>query len=194
MLVIQFVGVCWIIFVLYWLISAQSVKPIQETRGWLERNWYSILFIMGVLLMSGSRFLARFGIRVHSLAILLLPRTIILNIVIVILMITGLAIALIARRTLGENWSSVVSIKKDHELITTGLYHYVRNPIYTGMLLMFLGTTLSFDTLSAAFGFLMILLAIWIKLKQEEAILTEHFADEYLSYKKHTKMLIPFVW
>ncbi len=194
MLVIQFVGVCWLIFILYWLISAQSVKPIQETRGWLERNWYSILFVLGVLLMSGSRFSARFGIQVRPLAILLLPHTIILNIVVVILMITGLAIALIARRTLGENWSSVVSIKKDHELITTGLYHYVRNPIYTGMLLMFLGTVLSFDTLSAAIGFLMILLAIWVKLKQEESLLTEHFADEYLSYKKHTKMLIPFVW
>ncbi len=194
MLVIQFVGVCWLIFILYWLISAQSVKPIQETRGWLERNWYSILFVLGVLLMSGSRFSARFGIQVRPLAILLLPHTIILNIVVVILMITGLAIALIARRTLGENWSSVVSIKKDHELITTGLYHYVRNPIYTGMLLMFLGTALSFDTLSAGIGFLMILLGIWVKLKQEEALLTEHFGYEYLSYKNNTKMLIPFVW
>lgn len=190
----QFVGICWLIFMLYWLISAQSVKPIQETRGWLARNWYSILFIIGVLLMSGLRILARFDIPVRPLAILFIPHSIILNVVVVILMIAGLAIALIARRTLGKNWSGIAAIKKDHELITTGLYHYVRNPIYTGMLLMFLGTALSFDTLSASIGFLIILLTIWIKLKQEEALLTEHFAGEYLSYKSHTKMLIPFLW
>jgi protein-S-isoprenylcysteine O-methyltransferase Ste14 len=190
----QLVGVCWLIFILYWLVSAQSVKPIQETRGWLARNWYSILFFLGVLLMSGFRVLARFDIPVRPLGVFLIPHTLLLNIVVVILMISGLAIALIARRTLGKNWSGIAAIKKDHELITTGLYHYVRNPIYTGMLLMFLGTALSFDTLSACIGFLLILLTIWVKLKQEEALLTEHFAGEYLSYKNRTKMLIPFIW
>ncbi len=190
----QLVGICWIVFILYWLISAQSVKPIQETRGWLARNWYAILFIIGVLLISNLRFLAWFDIPIRPLAILLFPHTIIMNIVIVILMITGLAISIIARRTLGRNWSSVAAIKKDHELITTGLYHYVRNPIYTGMLLMFLGTALSFDTLSAGIGFLFLLLVIWIKLKQEEMLLIEHFGGEYLSYKNRTKMLIPFIW
>ncbi len=37
--------VCWIIFVLYWLISATSVKPTQETRGWLAGNWQRILLV-----------------------------------------------------------------------------------------------------------------------------------------------------
>ncbi len=186
--------VCWIIFILYWLISAQSVKPTQETRGWLTRNWHFILLAIGVLLMSNLRFLARFDIPVHVSDTLLIPRTAIVNIAVIVLMIIGLTIAIIARRTLGKNWSRVTAIKKDHELITTGLYHYVRNPIYTGMLLMFLGTALSFDTLSAYVGFPIILFAIWAKLKQEEVLLTEHFDGEYLSYKKHTKMLIPFLW
>ncbi len=59
---------------------------------------------------------------------------------------------------------------------------------------MVLGTALSFGTLSACIDFLIIVLTIWLKLRQEEALLTKHFAEEYLSYKGRTKTLIPFIW
>ncbi|SRR6266487_5355365 len=185
---------CWIIFILYWFFSARSVKSIQETRGWLGGNWYPILYLIGFLFIVNFRFLGSLGIPTEKLATLLLPHTIVLNISVVILLIAGLMIAIIARRTLAENWSAAVALKKDHELITIGLYHYVRHPIYTGMLLMILGTILSLGTLSACIGFLIIALAIWLKLKQEEALLTEHFSKEYSSYKQRTKFLIPFIW
>jgi len=184
----------WIIFVLYWFISAQSVKSTQETRGWLGGNWYPILYLIGALFMINFRFLGRLGIPTKTLAILLVPPTIVINVVIVILLIVGLIIAITARRTLAGNWSNAVALKKNHELITTGLYQYVRHPIYTGMLLMFLGTALSLGTLGSCIGFLIILVGILFKLKQEEALMTEHFAEEYMSYKKHTKTLIPFLW
>lgn len=186
--------VCWIIFVLYWLISATSVKPTQETRGWLAGNWQRILLVIGFLFMGDFRFLGRVGIPVDTLAILLIPHNMIINVAVVILMISGLATAIIARRTLAENWSGAVTLKKDHELITTGPYHYVRHPIYTGILLMAFATTLSFGTLSACIGFLIILLGIWFKLKEEEALLAEHFPEAYSSYKNRTRILIPFLW
>ena len=179
---------------LYWFISARSVKPIQETRGWLGGNWYPILYMIGFLFTANFRFLGRLGIPTDKLATLLLPHTIFLNIIVVILLIVGLVIAIVARRTLARNWSGAVALKEDHELITTGLYQHVRHPIYTGMLLMILGTELSFATLGAGIGFLIILVGILLKLKQEEALLTKHFAQEYLSYKKRAKTLIPFIW
>lgn len=178
---------------LYWFISARSVKPIQETRGWLGGNWYPLLLLVGFLLIGNFRFLARFGIPVDSLGILLVPYTTTINVVSAILAVAGLIVAVIARRTLAENWSAAVALKKGHELITRGLYHYVRHPIYTGMLLMVLGTALTFGTLGAFIGFLVIVLAFWLKLRQEEALLTEHFSEEYSSYKKRTKTLIPFI-
>jgi len=144
--------------------------------------------------MINFRFLARFGIPMDSLIVLLIPQTIVMNAVIVILVTAGLVVAIIARRTLAKNWSAAVALKKDHELITTGLYHYVRHPIYIGARLMVLGTTLSLGTLSACIGFLINVLTTWLKLKQEEAFLAEHFAEEYSSYKSRTRMLIPFIW
>jgi protein-S-isoprenylcysteine O-methyltransferase Ste14 len=185
---------CWSIFMLYWFISATTVKPIQETRGWLGGNWYPILYLIGFLFMMNFRFLGRLGIPRDRLAILLLPHTITLNLIIVILLIAGLTVAITARHTLARNWSGAVALKADHELITTGLYQYVRHPIYTGMLLMILGTALSVATIGAAIGFLIILVGVLLKLKQEEALLTKHFAQDYLSYKKRTRTLIPFIW
>ena len=186
--------VCWVIFWIYWLISATSVKPTQETRGWLAGNWQRILLLIGFLFMGDFRFLGRFGVPVDALARLLIPHAMIINILAMILMVLGLLTALIARRILAGNWSGAVSLKKDHELITRGPYHYVRHPIYTGILLMAFATTLSFGTLSACIGFLIILLGIWFKLKEEEALLVEHFPEEYSSYKNRTKILLPFLW
>jgi protein-S-isoprenylcysteine O-methyltransferase Ste14 len=190
----QVMAACWIIFLLYWFISAQSVKSVQETRGWLGGNWYPILYMLGFLLMANLRFLSRFGVPTKTLSIPLFPHTILINVVIMILLIGGVTIAIRARRTLAGNWSNAVALKKNHELITSGLYQYVRHPIYTGMLLMFLGTALSFGTLGAMIGFLIILIGILFKLKQEEILMTKHFAQEYTSYKKRTKTLIPFLW
>lgn len=190
----QIVSACWVIFVFYWFFSALSVKSIRETRGWLGGNWYPLLYLVGVSLMIDFRFLGRLGIPRDILAIRLLPPTMAVNMITVTVLVTGLVLAILARRTLARNWSGAVALKEDHELITMGPYYYVRHPIYTGMLLMMLGTALSFATVGASLGFLIIFVGVWLKLKQEEALLTKHFAQEYLLYKKRTKTLIPFVW
>lgn len=117
-----------------------------------------------------------------------------LNILITILLASGLVIAIAARRRLASNWSGQVAIQQGHELITRGLYGYVRYPIYAGILLIALGTGFSYDTLSAGIGFLIISIAVYLKLGDEERILSRHFGDEYLSYKQRTKALIPFLW
>jgi protein-S-isoprenylcysteine O-methyltransferase Ste14 len=48
-----------------------------------------------------------------------------------------------ARRHLGRNWSGIVTVKQDHELVESGPYGWVRHPIYTGLLLAFIGTALA---------------------------------------------------
>ncbi len=190
----QIIFACLVIFILYWIISAGSVKPIQETKGWLSGNWYSILLVTGFLFIVNLRFMARIGIPVSSLAVILVAHSPIANVVSVVLAVAGLLVAIIARRTLAENWSGAVAIKEEHELITTGLYHYVRHPSYTGVVVMCFGSVLAFGTLGACIGFLIIILAVSFKLHDEEKLLTEHFDGAYVSYKKRTKTLIPFVW
>lgn len=185
---------CWLVFVAYWLVSAKAVKPIQETRGWLGGNWYRLLLTLGVVCMLNLRFMGRLGIPVEALARMPLPRSAELELAGALLTSAGLALAIISRRTLAQNWSAAVALKHDHELVTRGVYRFVRHPIYSGILLMVVGTTLTADTSGACLGFAVIALAIVLKLKDEEALLTEHFGEVYREYREHTRILIPFIW
>ena len=195
MIAVRYVVIaCWAIFCLYWLISARSVKSTRETKGWLAGNWHSVGLLIGGLFLSSPPSLAKLGEPLSSLAILLIPRSIVASAVIIALTVAGLMVAIAARRTLAGNWSRAVAFKEDHELITTGLYRSVRHPIYTGVLLMILGTALCVGTPSAGIGFLIMVLAIWFKLRAEEALLSEHFPREYPAYKDRTKALIPHVF
>lgn len=190
----QFVAIIWLIFVGYWFISALSVKSIEKTSGFLGGNWYPILYLIGVLFIVNFKFMARFGVPIGTLGIILFQHTRTQNVVVIVLLVVGLTTAILARRTLAGNWSGQVALKNDHELVTTGPYRYVRHPIYTGMLTMILGTALSQGTLGAVIGFMIIFVGVFLKLRDEETLMSEHFADEYPAYKNRTKRLIPFLW
>ncbi len=190
----QIVLAGWAVFLLYWFMSAGSAKPIRETRGWLAGNWYPILLLIGFLFMVNSKFLGRLGLPVPWLATLLVDPSMPVDAAVVVLVAAGLIVAIVARRTLAGNWSGAVAIKEDHELVTTGLYSHVRHPIYTGILCMTFGTALSFGSMSACIGFLAVAAAMVLKLSAEEKILAVHFSEEYPSYTRRTKALLPFVW
>jgi len=181
---------CWVIFLLYWIISARSVKETEERAKGLSGQLWKLLLILGAILIGNF-----FGLStvIPVLSHLLIPHTGIVNTLTVILLALGLAIAILARKKLARNWSSSIAFKKDHELITTGIYRYVRHPIYTGLLLMLLGNALFFATLGAAIGFLIVIISMFVKFSQEEKLLTKHFPAAYPAYKKKTKALIPFV-
>jgi protein-S-isoprenylcysteine O-methyltransferase Ste14 len=180
---------CWIIFLLYWFVSWSSVKPTQERIwGGGSSRWVIIVIVIAVLSTK------IFGLSIPFLAISLISHSVLLSVASVILVIIGLVIALVARGTLAGNWSKDVDVKVDHELITTGIYRYARHPIYTGVLLMGLGSVLLIGTMNVFLFFLAMLGFFWFKARREEKLLTKHFPKEYPAYKNHTKALIPFVW
>jgi protein-S-isoprenylcysteine O-methyltransferase Ste14 len=181
---------CWIIFLLYWFVTWSSVKPTQE-RTWSGGSFrWVIIGVVAIIVL----FLKFFGLPIPLFTISLISHSELLSVVSVILVGIGLVIALVARGTLAGNWSQDVDIKVDHELITTGVYRYARHPIYTGVLLMGLGSVLLLGTLSGLLGFLFLLGFFLFKVRREEKLLTQHFPKEYPVYKNHTKALIPFVW
>jgi hypothetical protein len=98
-----------------------------------------------------------------------------------------------ARHTLAGNWSSNVTFKQEHELVRTGPYRYVRHPIYTGLLIMSLGTAIEIGQLHCWLSIPISAIGFWIKLSQEERLLLRHFPNEYPAYQKQVKALVPFV-
>ena len=108
------------------------------------------------------------------------------------LTVGGVLLALWARFHLGTNWGMPASLKRGAELVTTGPYSYIRNPIYTGFLVAMLGSAVAISTwwlvVSAIFGTYFVFAA-----KAEEKIMAAEFPDAYPAYKARTWMLIPFV-
>ncbi len=104
----------------------------------------------------------------------------------------GLFFIMMAFFQLNRNLTMLPTPTKNAILITSGVFKYVRHPIYTGIFLVALGYAMmvySFDQLMIA---LMILLLFEIKTNYEEKKLTEHFPD-YPVYKSKTNKFFPFL-
>jgi protein-S-isoprenylcysteine O-methyltransferase Ste14 len=94
---------------------------------------------------------------------------------------------------LGRNWSGVVQLKQDHELIVRGPYSIVRHPIYTGLLLAFLGSALAIGEWRGLLATTIVAGSFWRKLRLEERWLCELFGEQYRAYMQRVKALVPCV-
>lgn len=170
--------VAWGIFGVYWLISAAGVKSGSGTR----RSPAPELLVVILWFLLSRIFRAR------SLAV----HTPILQALGVILLASGLGFAVWARIYLGRNWGMPMTQKDEPELVTSGPYQFVRHPIYSGILLAMLGTSLATNIYwliaAAVAGAYFIYSA-----RVEERFMASSFPTTYPSYRARTKMLIPFV-
>jgi protein-S-isoprenylcysteine O-methyltransferase Ste14 len=105
----------------------------------------------------------------------------------------GLLFTVWARVYLGRNWSGVVTIKHDHELIDTGPYALVRHPIYTGLLVAFVGSAAVRGEWRGVLGVLIAWAALWRKLRLEERWMMDQFGERYVAYCKRVPALVPFL-
>lgn len=180
------IGLCWVFFILFWLVSAPWAKVTAEKQSVWSGLSHRLPLVCSYFLLAGLRL-------PPPLNLLLTPHGIWARAVGVSVCILGLLMTLWARWTLGGNWSSSVTFKRGHELIRIGPYRLVRHPIYTGLLVMALGTALEFAQLRCWLSMPFMTAAFWIKLKQEEKLLLRHFPDDYPVYKTQVKALVPFV-
>ncbi len=109
------------------------------------------------------------------------------------LVLLGLAFTVWARVHLGRNWSGIVTVKQGHELIRSGPYRWVRHPIYTGLLLAFMGSAIALGQWRGVLAMLIVFAALWRKLRLEERWMIETFGAAYTAYRNEVAALIPFV-
>ncbi len=112
----------------------------------------------------------------------------------IFLMLLGIVIRQWAIAVLGRFFSLHVRVVEDHRVIDNGPYRCVRHPSYTGVLITFIGLSLAVQSLGA----LLVLLAVFIlsfgyRMKVEEKALLSELGDNYASYMKRTKRLIPYI-
>ncbi|MDB5396866.1 MAG: hypothetical protein JWM91_4372 [Rhodospirillales bacterium] len=109
------------------------------------------------------------------------------------MLVAGLGFSIRARRYLGRNWSGTITLKEDHELIRTGPCGWVRHPIYTGLLLAFVGSAAALGQWRGLAAVGLAIVAFLLKIRLEERWMIEAFGDTYRLYRSEVRALIPFV-
>lgn len=104
----------------------------------------------------------------------------------------GLAFCWWARLHLGRLWSGSVTRKRDHRIVDTGPYGFVRHPIYTGLIFAAFATGMLRGTMVALAGAAFMTGGFWIKARLEEAFLRRELGmAAYDSYRRRVPMLVP---
>ena len=175
----------WILWVAYWFIASRNVKDAKQIESPLSRAAHAVPLIIAALLVWPDRLPGDF------LCQNIVPWSDALYLSGVALVAIGLWFACWARYVLGRNWSGIVTVKQDHELIRGGPYRYVRHPIYTGLLLGFIGTALARDEWRGVLAVVIVYMALWRKYLLEERWMTEQFGDAYRRFREEVPALIP---
>jgi protein-S-isoprenylcysteine O-methyltransferase Ste14 len=177
---------CWIAWVAYWVIMAFRTKPTMERSGFTGYRVVASVLVGGWV--AATRLL---HVSSHSQ---LWPTGPALGIVTDCVVLAGAAFTVWARVTLGRNWSAEVTFKRDHELVQSGPYALVRHPIYTGVIVMGLGTAINYGQTIGLALLVTLCGGLWWKARQEERMMTAHFPAAYAEYKARVHAIVPFLF
>jgi protein-S-isoprenylcysteine O-methyltransferase Ste14 len=179
----------WAAFLIFWLIAAISAKRSFD-RGALRRGMAAGAALFGIMLAAVA-FLVPRPADVQAL-LLLRVESDWMAVAGAILATVGAIVAFAARAVIGRNWGIPATRQTDTELVTGGPYKVIRHPIYSGILLMMVGTAIG---LAPVLWLATVAVAVYFiaSARAEEAYMARRFPDLYPGYRARTKMLIPFL-
>ncbi len=108
-----------------------------------------------------------------------------------VLFLNGIFIAVWAKVTMKSSWGMPAQhdIKRQNKIIRKGPFSFSRNPIYLGLILVFLGYTLALRSYTILLIPIVIVYFYRAVLK-EEKILAKHFGKEYMEYRSKVRRFI----
>jgi protein-S-isoprenylcysteine O-methyltransferase Ste14 len=174
---------CWGAFAFYWLLASLGVKKAAQTQGSKAIFWFRTSQIANFVLLAGVIPFRPFNFVLWSEPVVAAIGA--------GLCVMGTAFAIWARKTLAANWSSSVTFKEQHELITHGPYRLARHPIYTGLMLMMLGTVLVLGRVDSLAALITRAILYVFKIRNEERLMEQHFPEQYSAYRSRVRALVP---
>ena len=93
---------------------------------------------------------------------------------------------------LGNCWSVILELNRDHRLVTQGVYRFIRHPMYASFFGLALGQAMLLNNWLAGWsGLTAITLLYAVRIPHEEQMMLESFGDEYQAYMRRTGGIIP---
>jgi protein-S-isoprenylcysteine O-methyltransferase len=113
----------------------------------------------------------------------------------VVMVGVGTVLRVVSRLTLGRQFSGSVQTTRQHQLVTWGIYRWLRHPAYLAFLCLILGFPVCFGSLGGlAIAVLSGIPALIYRVRIEEAALNRWFGEQYVQYRRQTSGLIPRIW
>jgi protein-S-isoprenylcysteine O-methyltransferase Ste14 len=179
----QLAGWLWSLLMIVWAVLWFGMKRAKKLETPWEMAQHAVPIILGFWLLFEKNW--------KGWNLKLLPDTPAVLWVGLALTAVGVGTSIWARLTLGGNWSGVVTLKKDHELIRKGPYRWIRHPIYTGILVAVIGTAMIKGHLRGWIGFVIILGVFYFKARREERFLRQEFGSCFEEHARRTGMFLP---
>lgn len=189
----------WALWIIGWTLAGIGTKPVLRREGLASSLRHAIPLLAGLVLLLIRRD-TWLGLQIAAapagdwLFHRFLPPGLGLLWLGAPLVLAGLLVTLWARLYLAGNWSGSVTLKREHRLIRSGPYRFVRHPIYTGLLIAMAGTACAIGEWRGVAAFVLVLIALRIKSRVEERVMVENFGPAYRRYQQEVRALVPFVF
>jgi protein-S-isoprenylcysteine O-methyltransferase Ste14 len=177
----------WVLFVLSWAVAAFWADRTESTAGFSTELPYRSMLLVGAILFLIPAHAYNGWLRIWYPGIPLAW-------ICVVLIAIGFLFAWWARIHLGRLWSGYIAKKSGHRIVDTGPYALVRHPIYTGLLLAVIATTIAKGSVPGIAGAILIVIGIYTKARTEERFLRAELGPGcYDAYSVRVPMLVPFM-
>ena len=93
---------------------------------------------------------------------------------------------------LGRNWTPTLGLRSNHQMVTDGVFKYIRHPMYAAHLLWGIAQALMLHNWIAGFSLLIVVIPQYLlRFRAEEQMMLEKFGDQYHHYMRKTGRIIP---
>jgi len=180
------VMLCWLGFAAIVVVGKRGAAPGAQRRDWKS--------MMGLLLQGAGYAICFAAFRPYFSPLFPMSKTAeaILGIFTAVLAFASTWFCYTAARALGKQWALVARVIEGHELVRTGPYYVVRNPIYLAMFGMLIATALAVGRWQALPpAAIVYLIGTAIRIRTEERLLRTAFGAKFDEYARRVPALLP---
>lgn len=177
---------CWCAFAAVFLVRKRPPK-VKAAAGKRDKTAYAAIFLQSV-----GYAIAWMSFRRDQSPLINEALAPLFTIAAIAIAVASVWLVLSSVRTLGKQWAVAARVVEGHQLITSGPYSSMRNPIYTGMFGMLLATGLAVSRWPQLIAAVVIFLAgtMW-RISIEEKLLRSEFQEQFDAYRKRVPALLP---
>lgn len=172
------------------LLTASTVFSRRSANDGGKRDSRSLAGIGVQGLGVGSAWFGRFDIVISTS-----QQALIAAVAPAVIAFLSLALFIWAVRTMGKNWAVVAQTRGDHQLVQSGPFALIRNPIYVAIFGMMVATALAIGhAYNLVVAVPLFIIGTLMRVGLEEKLLHDTFGQAYDDYRKRVKRFVPAIW